>query len=670
MPNEAPQPILSEEKVVPTEEKVVPQPVSGKKKVVPQPVSTKEKVVQFDTTPMTPVLTKEKVVMVKEKVVPQPAPPRRSQRNLTPIDYKNLNKNGEKRVKQMVKHYDFRQNLTQHIIENFESYFVNDEDFVDSNEKYMRVSAMSFKKGERQYGVAAKVAIRKELTQMIEYEVFIPMLLDYHEVNYMRTHDLIVEKLDGTIKARFVAGKFNGDLKSMEIDWGIDLYSPTVDSKIINLMFSIALEHSHQIEVWDIRGAFLIVALKKPGVYAKIDKFIADVLCELDPSWKPYQKVDGSLLVELKKAWYGTAAASALWHSEISKFIINGLGFEKHPMIHCHYMKILANGDICLIMLHVDDMCMMTPKDGIEKAILKDKLTKKYGNMKIQDDVSFSYVGIECKRHGDRLELSACKRIEKLCEKFNINSNASYPTKSDFLDFTKEYEDFKDITLYRSLVMSMRFIAQIVKPEILFPVSYLSTKQACPTMKDWNDALHIAKYLRKTKDDSVWITPIGVSMNPVIRVYADASWRIFKDGTSQGGSAIFIGECKGAIYCSSKKIRAACGSSTDSEILEVYRSTYTVDYYSEVMKPMGYEPVVIYMQDNTSTISNILSGEPSWDKKRKHINHAIISTNQFMDETDGVIESTFTKNLYSDYLTKPLQGEDFQTQKWISYGRR
>jgi len=49
-------------------------------------------------------------------------------------------------------------------------------------------------------------------------------------------------------------------------------------------MFSIALQHSHLIEVWDIRGAFLIVALQKPGIYAKINKFIADVLVELDPS--------------------------------------------------------------------------------------------------------------------------------------------------------------------------------------------------------------------------------------------------------------------------------------------------------------------------------------------------------------------------------------------------
>jgi len=51
------------------------------------------------------------------------------------------------------------------------------------------------------------------------------------------------------------------------------------------------------------------------------------------------------------------------------------------------------------------------------------------------------------------------------------------------------------------------------------------------------------------------------------------------------------------------KLDLACGLSTNSEILEVHRSNYTADYYSEVMKPMGYEPVVTYMQDNTPTIS-------------------------------------------------------------------
>ena len=95
--------------------------------------------------------------------------PRRSKRNLQSINYKDFNRNGEKTVKQLIKHYDFRQNLTQNIISNFESVINDDKDFADSKDRYMRISAMSFKKGELQYNVAAKVAIRKELNQMIEY---------------------------------------------------------------------------------------------------------------------------------------------------------------------------------------------------------------------------------------------------------------------------------------------------------------------------------------------------------------------------------------------------------------------------------------------------------------------------------------------------------------------
>ena len=48
----------------------------------------------------------------------------------------------------------------------------------------------------------------------------------------MRTHYLTIEKLDGTIKARFVAGKPIREYH--ELDWGIDLYSPTADSKVIS----------------------------------------------------------------------------------------------------------------------------------------------------------------------------------------------------------------------------------------------------------------------------------------------------------------------------------------------------------------------------------------------------------------------------------------------------
>ena len=100
-------------------------------------------------------------------------------------------------------------------------------------------------KGTLEYGIDATIAIKKELEQIVEYEVFVPVDKDYKDVDYMRTHDLILEKMDGTIKARFVAGK--AVKAAMNIDWGIDLYSPTIDSEIIFLILSIAVQLQHQL---------------------------------------------------------------------------------------------------------------------------------------------------------------------------------------------------------------------------------------------------------------------------------------------------------------------------------------------------------------------------------------------------------------------------------------
>ena len=72
------------------------------------------------------------------------------------------------------------------------------------------------------------------------------------------------------------------------------------------------------------------------------------------------------MLVELQKAWYGTAAASALWHEEISK------------SIKCLYYRDLENGERGYIMLHVDDLCVMLPNNAVEKNRIKQLLTEKY----------------------------------------------------------------------------------------------------------------------------------------------------------------------------------------------------------------------------------------------------------------------------------------------------
>ena len=433
-----------------------------------------------------------------------------------------------------------------------------------------------------------------------------------------------------------------------------------------------AIQHDEcLIEIWDIKGAFLKVCMNKQGLYAKIDKFIADTLIEINPEWKVSQKIDGSMLVELKKAWYGTAAASALWYEEISGFIMKDLEYTQHPMVKCLFCKDLSDDTISYIMLHVDDMCI-TISNEIELNATKRKLEDKYGDMKIQSGDEFTYVGIECHRNRTekRLELSMEKRIDKFCEQYNITDDKLYPADASLLDYTIESDKLTDNTAFRSIVMSMRYMAQIVKPDILFPVSFLSCKQENPTVKDMKDARHIAGYIKRTKSDKIYLYGIGDSKSPIIQVYADSSWRIFQDNTSQGGTTIFIGDSMCAMYSSSKKIKVSCHASCDAELIEFYRSTYIAEYLYEFMKLLGFTPKIILMQDNDSASDIVHSGKPSFDKKRKHINEAIISTHKWINEYNAVMMACITENMYSDYLTKVMTGNDFKKQKDMSYGRR
>ena len=264
-----------------------------------------------------------------------------------------------------------------------------------------------------------------------------------------------------------------------DIDWGIDTYSPTIDMKLLFLMFSLFIEYNLDLEVWDIKGAFLKAEMARKGIYAKIQPFIARMMVELKPEWNSFIKEDGSLLVELKKAWYGTNAASALWHQEISGTLIDECGYTRHPLVPCLFYKKVRK-KFCFMLLHVDDIGAMFPKDHVERDRVQNILENKYEAMKVQRGNNVVYVGLEVNRVGNHFEIGMNKRIEKLASKYNIKKGSKYPCTTTYMDNKNGQELYQDITGYRSLVQSVKWISTCVKPELLFICSYLACSQTAP----------------------------------------------------------------------------------------------------------------------------------------------------------------------------------------------
>ena len=257
------------------------------------------------------------------------------------------------------------------------------------------------------------------------------------------------------------------------------------------------------------------------------------------------------------------------------------------------------------------------------------------------ETTSHTYVGIECHRNRreKRLELGMETLIERFWEEYNITEESKYPADASLIDYTIKSEALSNNTDFRSLIISVRYTAQIVRP---FPVSFLSCNQEKPTVKD-------CRTPRRIKADKIHLYGIGDSKRPVIQVYADSSWRILE---SQGGTVIFIGDSMCSMYSSSKKIKVGCHSSGDAELIELYSSTYIAEYFYEFMKLLGLG----------------LSQRLCWC--RMGLTKAIISTYKWVNEYDTEVVPCITKSMYSDHLTKVMMSHDFKKQKDVSYGRR
>ena len=73
-------------------------------------------------------------------------------------------------------------------------------------------------------------------------------------------------------------------------------------------------------------------------VHMVIDPYLTSILVELDPAYKAYVRTNGSVVVYLWKALYGTIEASKLWYDVIVN-VIRDLRFAHNPFDKCVFNR-------------------------------------------------------------------------------------------------------------------------------------------------------------------------------------------------------------------------------------------------------------------------------------------------------------------------------------------
>jgi Reverse transcriptase (RNA-dependent DNA polymerase) len=237
----------------------------------------------------------------------------------------------------------------------------------------------SMKSGIKQFGDRGTEAVRKELQQLHDRHVLVPMhreqltaLERSRALGYLM---FLKEKSDGSIKGR---GCADGRPQRAYIPKE-DATSPTVRNESTMLTATIDAYELRDVATVDLPGAFMQADMDDV-VHMRLTDVMVQLLVEIDSSYAKFTCVEKGkqiLYVQLAKALYGTLKAAMLFWRKLTNFL-EGIGFVTNPYDRCVANK-TVDGKQCTVAWHVDDLKIshVDPKvvDGVIAA-----LSAEFGN--------------------------------------------------------------------------------------------------------------------------------------------------------------------------------------------------------------------------------------------------------------------------------------------------
>jgi hypothetical protein len=142
----------------------------------------------------------------------------------------------------------------------------------------------------------------------------------------------------------------------------------------------------------DIEAAYLEVDIDEE-VYMTLEPALVDIATLLDPAYNRQRRSDGGVIVNLRRALYGTIQAARLWLQRLSKLLV-AKGFEKNPYDGCLFTRADGSG-VTHVCIHVDDLLVCT-SNGI--SYIEDMLLSELKAINTTKDI-FTYLCMTVGKH-------------------------------------------------------------------------------------------------------------------------------------------------------------------------------------------------------------------------------------------------------------------------------
>ena len=536
----------------------------------------------------------------------------------------------------------------------------------DEEEMLSFVTAqMTAKAGLKYFGQDGADAIMVELEQLLYRKVMDGCkagdLSKEQKKAALKYLMFLKQKRCGKIKGRGCAdGRKQRLYKTKE-----ESSSPTVSIEALFLTCMIDAMEDRYVVTCDIPGAFMHADIDEL-IHIKLEGELVDLLIRLDATYKEFMTVENGkrvIYTKLNKALYGTMQASLLFWRKFKKFLTD-LGYEENPYDSCVVNKMI-NGKQCTVCWYVDDV----KASHVEEAVVEDlisKMQEEYGKeapLTVSRGKVLEYLGmkIDYSKAG-KVVFSMREYVKNLLEECpdellkagtattpaanhvsNVNPNA---TKLD-----KEKAE-----IFHHLVAKLLYLSKRTRPDIQFPVAFLTTRVREPDIDDWKKLGRCLCYLKGSMELDL---TLETALPMIIRWWIDSAYGVHPDCKSHTGGAMSLG--KGCPINNSRKQRINTRSSTEAELVGVNDNMTMVLWTKLFLEAQGIEVTdnIIY-QDNKSTMLLEKNGRQSSGKKTRHFDIRYYFIHDHIKRGTVRVEYCPTDLMVGDFHTKPLQGSAFR----------
>jgi hypothetical protein len=474
-----------------------------------------------------------------------------------------------------------------------------------------------------------------------------------------------LDKRSGQTKAR-LSGR--GDQQQRGQYTEAEISSPTVTLQSALMIAAIAASEHRDVATFDIVGAYLHCDLKH-DVYMRLDKTTAEVVCQLDESYKAFRDhKSGSMLVKLDKALYGLVESAKLFYLDLTAKLTS-MGFTVNPNDLCVFNR-MVDGVQQTVCFHVDDL-MVTCVNSAANDRFYEELNAFYPGLKTTRGSKHTYLGMDLEFKDGVCIMSVSKYVHSILSAHPITNAGSTalphtPASEDLfsIDLSSPLLSEKDKDAFHSCVAKCLWVSQR-RIDIEVPVSFLCSRVQAPTSQDHLKLKRLLGYMDRTKN---YAMKLHADLKRSL-LYVDAAFAVHPEKRSHSGMFISLG--LGCVYASSTKQKLVTLSSTEAEVVAVSDGVTHVIWTDDWLKSQGYfdsvhtsdvyhvTPTVDLQQDNQSAIKLLSSGKGRQSRLRHvHIRHFFIKDR--VATGDVAIHYCPTEEMIADLLTKPLDRSKFE----------